>query len=232
MEDINGRTAIITGVSKGIGLAIVHKLLEKGCLVCGLGRSRPEIRSDAFHFIETDIRQNAQIEASFQSGIGFLQGRLDMLINNAGLGYFRLVEEISLAEWDEMIQTNVNGMFYLTRLAVPLMKQQKSGQIVNISSIAGLQGLPEATGYSATKFAVRGFSQSLLKEVRKFGIRVSCVFPGSVNTDFFDHYEGVTSNETMLSPSDIASTVLHVLQMPPNADISEVEIRPLNARYR
>jgi NADP-dependent 3-hydroxy acid dehydrogenase YdfG len=110
------------------------------------------------------------------------------------------------------------------------MKQQRLGHVVNISSIAGLMGLAEATGYSATKFAVRGFSQSLLKEVRKDGIRVSCIFPGSVNTDFFEHYDSMTANDTMLSPDDVASTVIHVLSLPPNADVSEVEIRPLNSR--
>lgn len=229
---LSNRTAIVTGVSKGIGRAIVERLLKEGCKVVGMGRTGPQLPDKNFHFIQADVGNADEVNRAFTAATEWLDGRLDILINNAGLGYFRLLEDISMEEWHEMMNTNVNGMFYVTRLAVPIMKQQRAGHIVNMSSIAGTMGLAEATGYSATKFAVRGFSQSLLKEVRTFGIRVSCVFPGSVNTEFFGHYDAMTANETMLSPDDVASTVLHVLSLPPNADVSEVEIRPLNSRSK
>jgi NADP-dependent 3-hydroxy acid dehydrogenase YdfG len=232
MISLTNRTAIVTGVSKGIGRAIVGRLLEAKCKVAGIGRQAPDLSGPGFHFVQADVGNPDSAERAFSDAFAWLGGKVDILVNNAGLGYFRLLENITTQEWHEMMNTNVNGMFYLTRLAVPVMKKQKSGHVVNISSIAGLMGLAEATGYSATKFAIRGFSQSLLKEVRTYGIRVSCVFPGSVNTDFFEHYDSMTANETMLSADDVASTVLHVLSMPPNADVSEVEIRPLNSRSR
>lgn len=227
-----GKHAIVTGVSKGIGRALAEQLLQAKCKVAGIGRTDPGLSYDDFRFLKADVGHAGQVENAFNAATAWLGGRLDILVNNAGLGYFRLLENISVEEWHEMMNTNVNGMFYLTRLAVPVMKAQQSGHIVGISSIAGLMGLAEATGYAATKFAVRGFMQSLLKEVRTYGIRVSCIFPGSVNTDFFTHYDSMKANDTMLSPHDVAATVIHVLSMPPNADVSEVEIRPLNARSR
>ena len=232
METLIGKKAIVTGVSRGIGRAVVSHLLERGCQVAGIGRNQPSFSDSRFHFAQADIQNEPAVQKAFNNAMTFLENRVDILVNNAGLGYYRLLEDITLDEWHQMINTNLNGMFYLTRLAVPRMKQQQTGHIVNISSIAGLMGLAESTGYSATKFGIRGFSQSLLKEARRDGIRVSCIFPGSVNTDFFENYDAMTANDTMLSSNDVAATVVYVLSMPPNADVSEVEIRPLNSRSR
>ena len=114
---------------------------------------------------------------------------------------------------------------------LPLMKKVNTGHIINISSIAGLAGIPEATAYAGTKFAVRGISQSLQREMKNTEIKVSTIFPGSVHTDFFDNYNGVQSNPTMLAAQDIAQSVIQILEMPDNALISELEIRPLNVKY-
>jgi len=147
------------------------------------------------------------------------------------MGYFGKMEEVSVEHWKQMFDTNVHGLYYCSRTAIPVRKEQQLGHIINIASIAGLTGMEEATGYCATKFAVRGISQSLFKEVRKNNIKVTCICSGSVNTEFFEKVENVTANETMLNPHDIAEAIIHILQTPDNYLTVEVELRPLNVRY-
>jgi len=229
--ELKGKAAIVTGASKGIGKAIVLALLGKGVKVAGWCRSKPDIRHPSFSFISTDIRKAEQVDLAFEKTIQLFEGKAHVLINNAGLGYFGKVEETSPEKWHEMFDTNVHGMFYCIRKVMPVMKHQQLGHIINIASIAGMTGIEEATAYCATKFAVRGFSQSLFKEVRKSNIKVTCICPGSVNTPFFDRVEGITANDTMLHPKDIADSIIHILETPDNFLTVEVELRPLNVRY-
>ena len=112
------------------------------------------------------------------------------------------------------------------------MKRQQSGHIVNISSIAGKEGIAGATAYCGTKFAVRGISAALYKEVKEFNIKVSCVMPGSVNTHFFDRSEATRANPSMLHPADLAASIVQLLETPDNYNPSEIEIRPMNVRYQ
>ena len=136
----------------------------------------------------------------------------------------------NIEQWHEMFDTNVTGLFYATRLALPSMKQQGAGHIVNISSIAGLEGYQQVSAYCATKFAVRGFSDALYKEVRDFGVKVTCVYPGSVKTDFFRHSENITAHDNMLMPEDVANQIVYCLESPPNFHNVNLEIRPLKPR--
>jgi short-subunit dehydrogenase len=129
-----------------------------------------------------------------------------------------------------MFNTNVNGLMYCTRVVVPTLKARQAGHIINISSIAGLNGIVQGSGYSATKFAVRGISHSLYAELREDGIKVSCVYPGSVATNFFDEVEGVTINPNMLQPQDVATLLVQLLQSSPNFLTVDVEIRPLQPK--
>ncbi len=229
--NLSNKTAIVTGVSKGIGLSVAKALLNKGVRVAGWSRSEPRLQHENFSFFKTDIGTQQSVDEAFGKSMEFLDNKLHILINNAGLGYFGKMDEIPVEQWKEMFDTNVNGLFFATRKSIPVMKAQQLGHIINIASIAGLSGIEEATGYCATKFAVRGISQSLFKEVRKFNIKVTSICPGSVNTEFFNGVESVKANETMLSTDDIATNIVQILEMPDNFLTVEVELRPLNVRY-
>ena len=225
--DLTGKLAVVTGVSKGIGLATAKALLEAGAIVAGWGRTAPELSHHNFHFFPCDVRDFDSVSAAHVAAVNRLKMPVSVLINNAGLGVMASLEELSLADWDRMMQTNVNGLFYCTKLVVPGMKAQQEGHIVNISSIAGTTGIENMSGYCATKFAVRGLSQSWFKELRPFGIKVTCLYPGSVETNFFDEMPGFKSGNQMMQPEDIASTILHCLQSPPHYHHVDIEVRPL-----
>ncbi|WP_162426560.1 SDR family oxidoreductase [Pontibacter pudoricolor] len=225
--ELQGKIAVVTGVSKGIGLSTVEALLEKGAIVAGWGRNAPELQHPNFHFFECDVRYAESVQNAFDQTISRLGVHIAVLVNNAGLGIGGKLDEISMDDWHTMFETNVNGVFYCTRLVLPEMKEQGEGHIINISSIAGTTGIEEMSGYCGSKFAVRGISQALYKEVRNYGIKVTCIYPGSVNTNFFDNFENVTARENMMRPEDIASTIVHALESHPNYHHVDIEVRPL-----
>jgi NADP-dependent 3-hydroxy acid dehydrogenase YdfG len=230
MMNLNGQLAVITGVSKGIGLSLVHRLLNEGCTVYGLGRTQPDLAHHEFHFRTCDVRDAAQVSSVFESLEAEAGRGVDILVNNAGLGYFGYCESLPLEQWEEMFGTNVNGMFYCTRMVLTGMKLREYGQIVNIASIAGLEGYQQVSGYCATKFAVRGFSDALYKEVREDGVRVTCVYPGSVKTDFFRNSPSIQPHDYMLMPDDVALAIVNFLKMPRNFHTVNLEIRPLQPK--
>ncbi len=217
----------MTGVSKGIGLATVKSLLDKGAIVAGWGRTAPELQHANFYFFECDVRYNDSVQTAFDQTIAHLGTHVQVLINNAGLGLSGLFEDMSLDDWHLMFETNVNGIFYCTRLVLPGMKELEEGHIINISSIAGTTGIEQMAGYCGTKHAVRGISHSLYKEVRNYGVKVTCIYPGSVQTNFFDNIDSVTVTENMMRPEDIASTIMHALESHPNYHHVDIEVRPL-----
>lgn len=154
-----------------------------------------------------------------------------ILINNAGLAKFGNVDMLSVEEWDSMIRTNLSGIFYMTREIVPLMKMMDEYcHIVNISSIAGTLGNPQMSGYNASKYGVRGFSQALFKELRYDKIKVTAMFPGSIATDFFKIAANQNSHSNMMHPDDVADTLIHILETPDNFLIDEIKLRPLNPK--
>jgi NADP-dependent 3-hydroxy acid dehydrogenase YdfG len=153
-----------------------------------------------------------------------------ILVNNAGLGREAPLLSTAPEQWHEMFDTNVHGLYYCTREVLGKMKEQGRGHIVNISSVAGTTGIPGMTGYCATKYAVRGFSQALLKEVRPLGVKVTCVFPGSVNTHFFDSINSVQASDQMMHPDHVAATIVHCLESPDNYEVAEVEVRPMRLK--
>jgi NADP-dependent 3-hydroxy acid dehydrogenase YdfG len=231
LMQLKGKTAIITGASSGIGADFSKALTEKGCRVYGLARRKErldEMRSrlgDLFIPVAQDVNDYQGLE---QWVTGTFSGELkpDILINNAGLGLFGAIDEIPPEHWDAMIQTNLTSVFRLTRLIVPLMKQSDGvSHIVNIASVAGLIGNPKLSGYNATKFAIRGFSESLMKELRESRIKVTCIYPGSIATEFFEQHGGTHPN--MLQGPDVASTLVHILETPDNFLIDEITVRPL-----
>ncbi|TVR80738.1 MAG: SDR family NAD(P)-dependent oxidoreductase [Chitinophagaceae bacterium] len=225
------KTAIVTGSSKGIGFKVTELFLKEGYKVAGWSRSKTKIDHKNFIHIDTDMGDEKSVLKALESSKAFLGDALSVLINNAGLGYFSKTEEMSSQQWLEMFNTNVHGIFYATKAAIPYMRKAGGGHIFNIASIAGLTGVQEGAGYSATKFAVRGFSESLFKEVRKDNIKVSCIYPGSVNTEFFRHVDSVKANDTMLWPEDVADMILYFINTPGNFLPVNIEIRPMAAKY-
>jgi len=226
---LENKVAIVTGSSKGIGLATVQVLLDNGVKVAGWSRSETQVSHPDFKNISVNIRDIDSVAKAYAQTVAHF-GEVSILINNAGLGTTGLFEELSVADWQSMFETNVNGIFYATRLVLPGMKKLEEGHIINISSIAGTMGVETMSAYCATKFAVRGLSQSLYKEVRNYGVKVTCIYPGSVQTNFFDEIDSITANENMMQPSDIASTILHCLTSSPNYHHVDIEVRPLQPK--
>ncbi len=227
--NLKGKIAIVTGSNKGIGEACVKQLIEAGATVHGICRSGCSFSHENYTCHHGDVRDYEGIKAIFEKVID-AQGSIDILINNAGLGYFSYCEDLHIDKWQELFDTNVNGVFYGCKLALPGMKKQGNGHIINIASIAGLEGYQQVSAYCATKFAVRGFSEALYKEVRESGVKVTCVYPGSVKTDFFRHSESIDAHDNMLMPEDVAAQILFALQTPDNFHNVNIEIRPLKPR--
>ncbi len=233
---LENKTAVVTGASSGIGRAFSHALIGKGTTVYGLARRMNKLKEiqkelgERFKPVKLDVTEHSSVETWVKKT--FNDTHLpEILINNAGLATFGDVDQLSVSDWKTMMNTNVNGIFYLTRHMVPLMKKNPEHcHIINISSIAGLLGNPQISGYNATKFAVRGFSEALFKELRYDGIKVSCMFPGSIATDFFDTAKAGDTHPNMMMPDDVASTLVHLLETPDNYLISEVTLRPLNPK--
>lgn len=233
--DLSNKNAVVTGASSGIGISFSKKLIEKGTTVYGLARrlnKLSEVREELgsqFIPVKMDITKPAEIHEWVQET--FSEENLPhILINNAGLGIFGNVENLSIEDWNTMIETNLNGVFYLTRELVPFMKASEvHHHIINISSIAGLLGNPQISGYNASKYGVRGFSEALFKELRYDKIKVTAMFPGSIATSFFDRL-GNETHSNMLQADDVADTLIHLLETPDNFLVNEITLRPLNPK--
>lgn len=226
--ELSDKIAVVTGVSKGIGYHTALQLLNQGCIVFGLGRNN-QINHKNYTFISCDIRKHEEVEQAF-SQINKQHNHIHILINNAGLGYFGWLEDMPYEQWNEMFETNVNGMFYCCKQVLPIMKQQQLGHIVNIASTAALEGMAQVSAYCSSKWAVKGLSESLYKEVRDFRIKVTCVYPGSTKTDFFRNSPGIQPHDYMLMPEDVAANIIYALQTPDNYHTVNLEIRPLQPK--
>ncbi|MEO5796116.1 MAG: SDR family NAD(P)-dependent oxidoreductase [Rhodoferax sp.] len=180
-------TWFITGAARGIGAHTVQAALDAGHNVVATARSRQQISTvhDRLLALDLDVANEAQAHAAVQAAVARF-GRLDVLVNNAGYGQLGLFEESNAADAQTQFDTNVFGLFHVTRAVLPVMRQQRAGRVLNISSIAGMRGRAGTALYSASKFAVEGFSEALAQEVAAFGIFVTIVQPGAFRTDFLD----------------------------------------------
>ncbi len=231
--DLTGKVAIVTGPAQGIGRATVEALLQKGAVVAGWGRTAPEgLAHERFQFFECDVRDEHAVAEAFTDTQREVGLEIHVLVNNAGVGIMGEVDGFDSADWQLMFETNVNGPFFCARAVLPQMKKQQAGHIVNVASLAGTVGTEGMAGYCATKFALRGFSQALFKEVRADGIQVTCVNPGSVETNFNGGRPGAEPNPNKLQAEDVAALIVHTLEGPARALVSEVEIRPLQAKKK
>jgi len=234
MASLSNKKAIVTGGTKGIGFAIARALVLAGADVSISARHDDEIKKVAVELNELnggrcvgficDVRDEAQVKSFFASTVETLGG-LDILVNNAGIGIFASVEETSGDDFRAVIETNLCGVFYCCRQAIPLMKQRGGGYIINVSSLAGANPHARMAAYNASKFGLNGFSEALMQEVRHDGIKVSYIMPGSVNTEFGGD-EPSDQNSWQLQPDDIAQVVIDLLNYPKRALPSRVEIRP------
>lgn len=222
--ELAGNIAVVTGSSSGIGLALCRALLDTGALVYGLSRRPAPISHDRFQWLKADITVEEEVDAAFDEVLG-RHTRIDLLVNNAGFGFFGDVETIAPDEWRRLIDTNLTGAFLCTRRAVPSMKARRSGMIVNIGSVAGKRGIRGGSAYCASKFAINGFSESIMEELRDFGIRVACINPGSVQTPFFDH-AGIQPKK-QLDPDDLARLIVSLVELPDGMLPDELTVRPL-----
>lgn len=228
--NLEGRSAIVTGASLGIGRSVTEALNARGVRVAGLARNAERLEKlagrfgDAFLPVPCDVGDLEQVEGAIQSARDAF-GTIDFLINNAGVGRFGAVDELAKDSWDEMFATNVSGLFHCIRQVVPIMKEQERGHIVNVASIAGKVGYPNASGYNATKFAVRGLSEALCNELGQFGIKVSTIFPGTTDTAFGSGPPG--PGISSMQPEEVAEAVLHILERTENFLITEMVMRPL-----
>ena len=222
--NLAGKTAVVTGSSSGIGLAVCRALLAAGASVFGLSRRETALDHERFRWLQTDVTREAEIDRAFDAVLAE-RGRVDVLVNNAGFGFFRDIELIDPAEWRRLIDTNLTAMFLCARKVVPSMKAAGRGMIVNVGSVAGKRGIRGGTAYCASKFAVNGFSESLMEELRGFSIRVACVNPGSVETEFFDH-AGIEPKKFM-QPGDLARLIVSLVELPDGMLPDEMTVRPL-----
>lgn len=229
---MKNQIALVTGATKGIGRAIAKSLLEKGAKVFICARNAGEVQTVVTELKELgevagascDVRDENQVSAAFAE-CERVFGGVDILINNAGIGLFKKVEEMTAEEFRGVLETNLFGVFYACHAAIPRLKRRGGGYIINISSLAGANAHPQMSAYNASKFGLNGFSEALMQEVRQDNIKVSYIMPGSVNTDF----AGVPAspeNTWALQSEDIAQVVVDLLEMPARALPSRVELRP------
>ena len=226
------KVVVLTGAARGIGRAIAIELLEAGFFAALCSKSpqsiaslETEISSFAGNFIISSIDISVEEEIKrFISSVAKEKGRIDILINNAGIVYTGPVEETGTEQWDEMMAVNARGTFLMVKHSLPLIP--RGGHIVNIGSNASKKGFPGWAAYCASKFAVLGFTNSLREELREREIRVSAVLPGPTKTDIWDSLGGKWDSEKMMSPEVTAKTVLSVINQPPGANIDEIDIVP------
>ena len=232
MSGLTGKVAVVTGGSRGIGLAIADALLRQGASVVINGTSQSRLdeamKSLASHSgrvsaVQADVRRYTDVESLMSTAVADFGG-LDILINNAGVGVFKPVAETTVEEWHRVLDTNLSGVFYCCHAAIPHFTRRGGGWIINISSLASKNAFVNGGAYCASKSALNAFSETLMQEVRYDGIRVAYVLPGSVNTGFGGLSN--TKSEWALMPDDVAQAVVDLVAFPARSLPSRVEIRP------
>jgi len=234
-NELKDKVAVVTGGTRGIGYSIAEALLAEGAKVFVCGRDQRVLKTaleklrgagpDRVDGMVADVRRYEDCRKLVHA-VAERFGGLDILVNNAGVGFFKPVDQLTVEEWDTTIQTNLSGVFYCCREAIPLLRKRGGGYIFNISSLAGVNPMPTGSAYNASKFGLNGFTEAMMQDVRYDGIRVSYLMPGSVDTDFAAA-PGSKSRETWkLTGEDIAKAVIDLYKFPRTALASRIEMRP------
>lgn len=240
-EIIKNKVIVITGASSGIGESAARHLAQEGATVV-LGARRTdrlqalanEIKKGGGNVLVqvTDVTQQDQVKALVDNAVNTF-GRVDVIINNAGVMLLSKLEDLKVDEWQQMIDVNIKGVLYGIAAVLPHMKRQKSGHIINVASVAGHKIWPNSAVYGATKFAVRALSEGFRQEVKPYNIRTTIVSPGSVYTELLDHISGRDLAKSIheridkyaLPPDSFARIVAFVINQPEEVDINEVLFR-------
>jgi 3-oxoacyl-[acyl-carrier protein] reductase len=232
-QRLAGQVAVITGAGRGIGAAIAHELSNLGVTTVLCGRTRAALESSAQTIVKSggkaevvlcDVTSLQSVESAAQR-VESSFGRVDILVNNAGIGGFGgPLHQLPPESWDQILNTNLRGVYYAIRVFAPLMIRARSGHIINISSLAGKNALPNGAAYAASKWGLNGLSYSLAEELRGHNIRVAVVCPGSTNTDLSPH--AGKDPAKMLQPEDVAHTVAMLVTQSPQSFVSEIMLRP------
>ncbi len=234
--NLKNAIAVVTGGSEGIGLALAHAFGREGAAVAICSRSEAKVTAALRALTGARVRAvgtpcdvtDPQAVAGFADFVTRSLGRPTVVINNAGIGRFAPLETMSLDDWDAIHATNLRGPFLVTRAFLPAMKAAGEGAIVNVASLAGRNGFEGGTAYCASKHGLIGFAKALMFEVRKHGIRVITVCPGSVATEFNGPSDHRDKTERVLHAEDVADIILATLTLPERAMVSELDIRPSN----
>ncbi|WP_027877132.1 SDR family oxidoreductase [Meiothermus cerbereus] len=227
MASLRGKVALVTGASSGIGLEVARQLVASGVGVGLFARSQSKLAHIAGELgnslaLPGDVSRYEDLERAVQQ-LEARFGGLDFLINNAGVGIFKPVHELTPEEWQQVLQTNLTGAFYATKAAVPAMQKRGGGYIINIASLAGKNAFANGAAYNASKFGLLGFSEASMLDLRYYGIRVSSILPGSVDTPFAGNSTGASWK---IQPQDVAQAVLYLLQSDPRVIPSQIDLRP------
>ena len=232
-----GVTALVTGATHGIGRATAFALGRAGYRVGVCARTAANVEALVAELAgegitaaaaPADVSDPAEVERAVAT-VTAAVGEVGLLVNNAGVLIARPFEELTLDDWDTTMATNLRSLYLVTRAVLPGMRRRGEGTIVNVASLAGRNGFAGGTAYSASKHAVLGFGRSLMLEVRKEGIRVITICPGSVDTGMLRDQPMLKSNpDRILLPEDVAASILHAAQQPARAMVSELDIRPTN----
>ena len=232
-QPLAGQVAVITGAGRGIGSAIARKLAALGAAAVLLGRTKSALDETARVIVDAggktevipcDVTVLHQLEYA-AARVDSTFGRLDILVNNAGIGGFNdPLHNLPPEEWDRILNTNLRGVYYAIRTFAPIMIRAYSGHIVNISSLAGKNALPNGAAYAASKWGLNGLTYSVAEELRKHNVRASVVCPGSVDTELSPH-AGKDPNK-MLQPDDVAHAVAAIVTQSPQSFMSEILLRP------
>ncbi|WPP50414.1 SDR family oxidoreductase [Catalinimonas niigatensis] len=233
MQNLKNKTALITGGSKGIGYGIAASLIEQGMRVAITSRSQSNAQEAAAELnkagkgealgLEADVRdfssQQKAVEQLLQKW-----GQLDLLVANAGLGYFASIEDMTMDQWHDTIDTNLTGVFYSIKASLDALKSAK-GYIMTISSLAGTNFFPNGSAYNASKFGLTGFTQSVMLDLRQHGIKVTTIMPGSVAT-YFNNHQPDEKDGWKIQIEDLGQMVVDLMQMHPRTLPSKIEVRP------
>ncbi len=232
-QPLNGQVAITTGAGRGIGAAIARRLAQLGMTSVLCGRTRAHLETTARSIREAggrsevlpcDVTDLASLEAAAEH-IQKAFHRIDVLVNNAGIGGFGgPLHQLPPVDWDRILNTNLRGVYFAVRVFAPMMIAARSGHIINVSSLAGKNALPNGAAYAASKWGLNGLTYSIAEELRGHNIRVSVVCPGSVNTELSPHIG--KDPLKMLQPEDVAHTIAMLVTQSPQSFVSEILLRP------
>jgi NADP-dependent 3-hydroxy acid dehydrogenase YdfG len=245
-NNIEGKVVVITGASSGLGEATARLLSEQGALIALGARRKDRIDALAAELggssktiaVQTDVTQHEQVKSLVDTAVEKF-GRIDIIINNAGLMPQSLLENLRIEDWDRMIDVNIKGVLYGIAAALPHMKQQKAGHIINVSSVAGHKVGPGSAVYSATKHAVRALSEGLRQEVKPYNIRTTIISPGVVATELPNSVTDPAVigriqklyTEIAIPADSFARTVSFAISQPDDVDINEILFRPTRQEY-